>query len=228
MTQIKLLLISLFIVSCTSSKKSEKKNPSAASAFSIERVDEEAFVLAKKKYKGKLLEDTLNVKKIDGRFRLPLTLNNAYSNFEDSTKADEDENKKEYKYLGQFKEIDFYLVSVNYWEHNKVLLVDRATGDKYPIWSIPSLSPNNKRLASILSSGLEGNPIGIQVLSVNKSEYLQIDKLIEIDQRIWNPLDVAWENDSSLILRITPLIDYSKQTEVNINQDFSYIRLRIE
>lgn len=195
-------------------------------AFCIEQVNKEVFEFAKKQYVEKLLRDTLNYKKKNRIITLSLTSNsNAQRVFKDSIQGLEDENRKEYNYLGQLKEIDFYLVSVNYREHFEVLLVDKKSGNIYSVWSVPLLSPNNKLIAAILPYGLEGEPVGIQILSVNKTNYNQINKIIEIDQRLWNPIEFFWENDSSIILKVIAIPNFTKgEKEL---KEYKFIRLKI-
>jgi hypothetical protein len=226
----KLLYIGLFnLISCLPTEKPDVTGNIKAvdNIFTLcfEPVTKEVFVSAKQAYKEKLLQDTLSFKKQNGQLKLPLSSGiNTYKIFQDSIKGSEDENKKEYNYLGQFKEIDFYVVSVTYWEHFEVLLIDKKSGNHYSIWSVPSLSPNNKRIATIPSSGLEGEPVGIQILSINKTNYTQIEKVIEINQQLWNPVDFVWEDNNSVILKVTELADHSKGKKEVV---FSYLRLKI-
>jgi hypothetical protein len=227
----KLLLIALFyLASCSpveSSKGTENTNSTQdIPAFCIEQVSKEVFEFAKKEYVEKLLRDTLSYKKQNRIITLPLTSNsNARRVFKDSIQGLEDENRKEYSYLGQLKEIDYYLVSVNYWEHFEVLLIDKKSGNSYTVWSVPLLSPNNKFIAAILPYGLEGEPVGIQILSVDKTNYNQINKVIEIDQRTWNPIDFVWENDNSIILKVTAIPDFSKGEKES--KEYKFVRLKI-
>lgn len=228
----KLFFISLFnLISCFPAEKSkvtESLYTNEIPTFCMEKVSKEVFESAKKIYIEKLIKDTSSFKKQNGQFKLPLTSGaNIYKTFQDSIKGAEDENRKEYNYLGQFKEIDFYVVSVTYWEHSEILLIDKKSGDHYSTWSVPSLSIDNKKMAAILSFGLEGEPVGIQVLSIDKTNYSQVEKLIEIDQRLWNPVDFVWENNNSLVLKVTELIESSKETEAKRGKEFSYLRLKI-
>lgn len=222
------LFVALFCLPSCSSVESTKGTAKANSTqdiqvFCIEPVDEEVFEFAKSEYVEKLVQDTLIYKKQNGIITLPLKSNsNAQKIFKDFIQGSEDENKKEYSYLGQFKEIDYYLVSVNYWEHFEILLIDKKSGNNYSVWSVPLLSPNNKFIAAILPYGLEGEPVGIQILSVDKTNYTQINKIMEIDQISWNPIDFVWENDSSIILKVTAIPGFSKS-----EKEYKFVRLKI-
>lgn len=223
----KLFLISLLnLTSCLPFENSEVIESFNTIAdiptFCFERVNEDVFLSAKKACINKLFKDTLSIKKQNGQLKLPLSSGvNIYKTFRDSIKGTEDESRKEFKYLGQFKEIDFYVLSVTYWEHFEVYLVDKKSGNHYSVWSVPSLSPDNKKIATILSFGLEGEPAGVQILSVDKTSYTQVEKLIEVDQKLWNPVDFVWESNNSLILKVTDL-DESKKDQI-----FSFLRLRL-
>ncbi|MBC7381857.1 MAG: hypothetical protein H7296_02555 [Bacteroidia bacterium] len=228
----KLFCIGLFnLLSCfpsgSQSGTVSPNNPNIPT-FCIEKVSKEVFVSAKKIYVEKLLKDTSSHKKQNGQFKLTLTSSaGAYKTFQDSIAGAEDENRKEFRYLGQFKEIDFYIVSVTYWEHSEILLIDKMSGNNYSTWSVPGLSPDNKRMAAILPFGLEGEPIGIQILSINRANLTQIEKLIEIDQKLWEPKDFVWENNHSILLKVTELIKPFKGNENKRDNVFSYLRLRI-
>lgn len=230
MTASKLLYIGL--INCIAYLPAEQakvtgNNQAVDNIYSLcfEPVTKEVFVSAKRAYVEKLFQDTLSIKKQNGQLKLPLSSGiSTYKIFQDSINGSEDVGKREYFYLGHFKEIDFYVVSVVLWEHYEVLLIDKKSGNQYFIWSVPRLSPNNKIIASILPFGLEGEPVGIQILSIDKTNYPQLEKIIEINQQIWNPIDFVWENNNSIILEVTPLADPSKGNNEVI---FSYVRLRI-
>ena len=104
-------------------------------------------------------------------------------------------------------------------------MIDKKSGNSYTVWSVPLLSPNNKFIAAILPYGLEGEPVGIQILSVDKTNYNQINKVIEIDQRSWNPIDFVWENDNSIILKVTAIPDFSKGEKES--KEYKFVRLKI-
>ena len=224
----KLLLISILnLVSCSPFENSEvRENRSIVAdvpAFCFEHVSEEVFVLAKKVYAEKLLKDTLNIRKQNGQLKLSL-FSGVDKVFQDSIRGIEDENRKEYNYLGQFKEVDFYVVSATYWEHFEIYLIDKKSGDNYTVWSVPSLSPDNKKIAAILPFGLEGEPVGIQILSIDKTNYSQIEKILEIDQKFWSPVDFVWEDNSSIILKTMELNNFPEEKE---SKKFGYLRLKM-
>lgn len=223
----KLLLISLLnLASCVYFENSEVKENSSivvdVPTFCFEYVSEEVFVLAKKVYVEKLLKDTFDIRKQNGQLKLPLSGGDKV--FQDSIRGIEDENRREFDYLGQFKEVDFYVVSATYWEQFEVYLIDKKSGNSYAVWSVPSLSPDNKKIAAILSFGLEGEPVGIQILSIDKNNYSQIEKILEIDQSFWSPVDFVWENNSSIILKTIELNDFVEGKE---SKKFGYLRLKI-
>lgn len=205
----------------------EKMNFTHNQSICFEKVSENIFLSAKTKYKEKLIKDTLNFKKQNGQLNLPLMSGaNIQKTFYDSREKEE-ENTKQYEYLGQFNDVGFYVTAVNYWEHFEVILTDKNSGNDYIFWSVPKLSPNNKKIASILSFGLEGNPVGIQIFSIDKKNYNQIEKLIEIDQSLWNPVDFVWEDGNSIILKTTEFRSLSKESKKKKDKKFSYLRLKI-
>jgi len=224
----KFLLFSLLnLASCVYSEKSEVNKDNSivvdVPTFCFTYVSEEEFVLAKKVYVEKLLKDTIDIGKQNGQLKLPLSIGDKL--FQDSISGIEDENRREFDYLGQFKEVDFYVVSATYWEQFEVYLIDKKSGNSYAIWSVPRLSPDNTKIATILSFGLEGQPVGIQILSINKNNYSQIEKLLEIDQNFWIPVDFVWENNSSIILKTIVFNDFPEGKE---SEKFGYLRLKFD
>jgi hypothetical protein len=192
--------------------------------FCFEPVSKDVYLSAQKTYVEKLIQDTTCFIKQNEQLKLPLYSRiNEYRIFQDNYKGDEDENKCIFNYLGQFNQIDYYVVSVTYWEHYEVLLVDKLSGDHYVIWSVPKISPDNNLIATILPFGLEGEPVGIQVLYVNKFDDNHIQKIIEINQQLWNPIDIIWESNNSIILKVNKMTDYCKSGK---EVDFSYMRLK--
>lgn len=218
-----LFLISFGYISCSLSCNSEEKFnlQKQEMTFSLEIVTQEIYEAVKNKHIDKLLRDS--IAKEDGILKLPL-IPNSHKIFRDVNKGDEDENIREYNYIGQFKEIKFYVISAVYWEHSEIFLVDKNNGELYSLWSYPFLSPDNKKIASILSYGLEGEPVGMQILSI-KDNYFRIDKYIEFDQRLWNPLEMFWESDNSIILKVENFPNLTNETESSIS--YNYLRLNL-
>ena len=179
---------------------------------------------------NKLTIDTNIIKKKNGELVLTIGKEGkAHRVFVDNTDGGpEDIKMKEHYYFGQFKDINCYVVGIGYWEHFEVLLIDRETGLNQTFWSTPSLSPNNKNLAAILSAGLEGNPVGIQVFSYDSSTYYKFDKILEINQMVWDPVEFYWYGNEALVLKVMRITNESININTLADTSFGYIRIRID
>ncbi len=197
--------------------------------FSITKATEQDFTEGKNSYKDKLIQDTLNVRKVGGVTEVFLNKPNYPSSviFKDTLVNIGDTEEREYHYLGHFPNLENYLVSGAFWEHYECYLINKETGSKTTIWSRPFLSPNSKYFANLsLPYGLEGLPNGIQIWKIEGQSHLS--KYLELDQQIWVPDDFIWETDNSLILRVIDVEKYLNFTGQPNKKDFYYLRLRLK
>jgi hypothetical protein len=203
--------------------------------FSITNVTINDFNKAKKAYLEKTLFDTITFKKVNGEIKLPVERKwKPFVIFKDTLLNTDNTDIKEYRYLGQFDKIGFYIVGGSFWEHYECYLIDKRTGSQTTIWSDPIISQTEKFIANLsMPYGLEGVPNGLQVWRIDRHENNQNDpitivKLLELDQQIWAPDDLIWETDNSLILKVAPVDKYMNEDGRPNENDFYYLRLKIK
>jgi hypothetical protein len=142
------------------------------------------------------------------------------------TLVDVGETEEElFQYLGYFPDLEYYLVSGSFWEHSECYLINKETGRKTTTWNRPNPSPTSKYFANIsIPYGLEGVENGIQIWKVETNQNY-LSKYLELDQQIWVPLDFVWENDNSIILKVTPVSKYLTENGQPNYTDFYYLKL---
>lgn len=197
--------------------------------FSMTIATHEEFSKAKNKYKDQLVQDTLKMTKKNGVIVLPLQ-DPFYSPsviFTDTLGFGEEE-RREYHYLGQYPDLNLYLVAGSFWEHYECYLVNKEMGNTTVLWNNPKISPSSEYLANLsMPYGLEGIPNGIQIWKYDKA-YKAFIKIFELDQQIWAPEDFVWENETTLIMKVISVEKFwASNGEVN-EKDFYYLRLKLK
>jgi len=201
--------------------------------FSITKSSLKDHVKAVKTYKDQLIQDTIMFKKENGILELPLIQPHYPPSviFTDTLVEDgEAFEGREYNYLGQYKKIGFFLVEGHFYEHYECYLIDKRTGRETIIWDKPKLSPSSKYFANISRLHIfEGVPSGIQIWKIDiidVSYKVELSKYLELDQRIWFPIDFVWETDNSLILKV---VSFNKFWELEklANEDYYYLRINL-
>jgi hypothetical protein len=180
--------------------------------------------------------DTLLFRKKNGTLKLPTSEKwKPFVIFSDSLVDSDDDKEREFRYLGQFKEIGYYIVSGNFYEHSEDYLIDKNSASQTVIWNDPKISPGREFIANLsMSYGLEGEPNGVQIWRVikdenNEADPITISKILEIDQQIWVPDDFVWETKNTLILKVIPVAKFWDKTG-NLNKnpsDFYYLRIKV-
>ncbi|SIT73809.1 hypothetical protein SAMN05444128_0031 [Pontibacter indicus] len=214
-------------------KKVTESRSNALGLFLMELATKEDFQDAKNLFQDSFLQDTQQVRKVDSAIRLKTKRGwNPYVVFTDTLLDTDDDAIREYQYLGQYKELDKYLVSGSFWEHFECYAVDKETGQITTFWNCPTISPDKKMLANLsMAYGLEGVPNGIQVWKVeheyqNQQGPIAISKFIEIDQQVWAPDDFVWKSPSSIILQVFSIETFWEKQGDLTEDDFQYLRLK--
>lgn len=205
------------------------------STFNLTNAGKADFEKAKKEYKDSLIPDTLTIKKDHGQLRLKINQKwKPYIIFKDTLIGTDNDEIREFKYLGQYKELNHYLVEGRFWEHYESYLIDKESGKITTTWTRPYISPGKKYFANLsMAYGLEGPPNGIQVWTINHNnknqlEPISINKFIEIDQQIWAPFDFYWESDNALIIKTISVKKFWELNGEPKESDFSYLRLSLK
>jgi len=198
--------------------------------FSITKSSLKDYVKAVKTYKDQLIQDTVMFKKENGILELPLIQPHYPPSviFTDTLIEDEEAFEgREYNYLGQYKKIGFFLVEGRFYEHYECYLIDKRIGIVTIIWDKPKLSPSSKYFANISKLQIfDGVPSGIQIWKIDTSHNVELSKYLELDQRIWFPIDFVWETDNSLILKVVSINKFWESEELT-NEDYYYLRINL-
>ncbi len=203
--------------------------------FSITAATKNEFLSAKKEYKNKLLFDSNDIKKKNGKIKLPVNLKwKPFYIFKDTSSVNDETNMSKYQYLGRFANVGFYVVAGHFFEHYECYLINKSTGVNTTIWNTPYISPNDKYIANLsMEYGLEGVANGIQIWKIvkqelNQEEPITIEKFLELDQMIWVPKDVVWENDNSLILKVISVENQLKEITQIKRNDYYFLRVNLQ
>ena len=203
-----------------------KLNSSNSNNISISFATREEFKKAKNHYKDQLIEDTLQIMKINGVITLPIRKTEIPSIIFTDSLVDGEEHR-EFDYLGHYPNLDMYLVSGSFWEHYECYLVNKKTGEISVIWNEPIISPSSEYLANLsLPYGLEGVPNGIQIWKYNQNEK-KLTNWLELDQQIWAPEDLVWENDQTILLKVFSVDKFWESHGALQDKDFYYLRLTL-
>ncbi|MBO9703615.1 MAG: hypothetical protein J7604_25650 [Sporocytophaga sp.] len=194
-------------------QKTQKKG------YIIKNSTENEFLSASKMYRNLFIKDTLKTNKIDGILTLPLK--NKVIKLKDFPIAQYESEGLEYKLVGEILSPNKYVVEVSYWEGKDYLLINKANGNVDTIWSIPYISPDNKRILTISPQwGMEGVPNGVKIF-LNKESLIEEYKII---QDMWVPREVAWKNNFTVIIKMTPVTKYFDSVGSPSNY-FEYIEI---
>jgi len=195
----------------------------------------EEFNTGKANYIENKLIDTNKHIKIKGETKLRLESNPiSYKLYTDTLLNTDNENIREYRYLGQYEKIGYYLVKGSFWKHAEYYLINKQDGKTTTIWNTPSLSTSNNFIANLsLYYGLERNFNGLQIWKLsetknNEIESISINKYIEIDQQIWAPIDLVWLNNTSLILKVSLVENFIHGQGKSDENNFYYLKLTIK
>ncbi len=97
-----------------------------------------------------------------------------------------------------FKNIDYYLLMVQYYEGNDWMLVNRKNGFKKKIHGLPYISRDNKKIIVVNSDIDAGyNFNGIELYTV-LADSLQTEFHRETK---WGPIDVKWIDENEFLLK---------------------------
>jgi hypothetical protein len=243
-----ILPLTLFILGCTSqtveqsstneaisvaaTTKGEEEKELPSSKYTIEQATEEDFRKAATKHtagfsmgkdEARKVNGVINLKK-NGEWR-PIEI------FTDTLLNTDDPDIREYKYLGQNKDINKYLVAGSFYEDYQTYLVDMTTGEvAATTWTEPVLSPDKMHLANIsIPTVMEPSPNGIQVWKVvEQGTGKVIEKYLELDQQEWEPFEMHWESPQSIIIKMIPMEQYELLQGEPKQKDYSYLRLTIK
>jgi hypothetical protein len=165
------------------------------------------------------------VKKEDGQIKIPnLNSSGSIVTFKDDPRIEEKRVTNEY--LGFYHSIKKHLIRTIYYEGVKYVLIGNYNDDTQ-IWNIPIFSSDFKYFLAYKSNGLEGEPTGLQIWEVVKNEYspedLEIRKIFELNQLLFDPTETKWDSDNSILIKGQVIENHWYPTK---NSEVKYWRLR--
>ncbi|MES2484363.1 MAG: hypothetical protein V4581_00210 [Bacteroidota bacterium] len=186
------------------------------------------FSNAEKAFKNSIVSDTQAIRKINGEIILPLSPNKPPIVFKD-THPENDDEAVEYNYTGHINNPDLYLAEGSFWEWHETYLINRTTGNTDTLWSTPVFSPDRKMMVNLSPGyGLEGDPNGFQAWQVHTNNgNATINKLKEVDQQEWIPLNVFWEDNRTLIFKAVTVDVFMAANGEPKDKDFYYFRVKV-
>lgn len=104
-----------------------------------------------------------------------------------------------YSFRDYLKDLDSWLIHVQYYEGREYLLVHRRSGEKVLVPGIPESSPGNKRFVtynSDLESGYTFNGFVVYRISGNAFR-----KEFEASPNDWGPADAKWKGDNRIVFQ---------------------------
>lgn len=120
--------------------------------------------------------------------------------FVDTLVGEDSDELRQYKHIGQI--LNFYVVQGIYYESYEYFLVNKYTGTKYNMLSMPYLSPNNKYFLAISKFGDYDllSPL-LNIWIINKDEL--IDKVsLDFTQYGCGIEEIRWITDDKLAVKI--------------------------
>jgi len=150
--------------------------------------------------------DSITVVSQDG----PVVFNN------DSTDSDAYAN---YQYVKTLDKIGFVHIQGSFYEWTYDYLVNLQSGTQQEFWMEPLFSPNRRAIISY-SGCMETDemPNGIQYFKV---EHGEINKIFEVNIPDWEPNEIKWESDTSIVIKRAKL-------DKNFKKHFDYVRMVIK
>jgi hypothetical protein len=128
---------------------------------------------------------------------------------------------REYKCVGRFLDVNRFIVKFNQYEFSSYLLIDSKSAAIDTLMSIPTLSPNNKNIASYYF-----NPWGENLLSQIEFYSLttnNIKRCFAITITTWVPIDLYWDSNNVIFIKVSSMNDF-----LNKKDRYDYFKLRLK
>ena len=169
--------------------------------FEIELIDRDTYLTNRNTSINFLLYDSAAFVKKGGVLKLPLERGelNLIDNFTS------DEKHEEYRYIGQFKTLNMYLVQGLFWEDWSYILFDKKRNREVQSFiGVPYLSTDLKYVICLEIDSVEGvGNISLYAITENeKTKTKYIDPIVEMYVKSWVPYtstdDIYWSTDGYL------------------------------
>jgi hypothetical protein len=135
--------------------------------------------------------------------------------------ADETSNLT-YNYIGHFEKLKLHVVENVGYEYYHYYLIPYNMDTIISTWREPKASTNGKYIASIISVGMEGDPVGFEIFDLSKPNRPSI----LFNQDKWVPLAFCWDKND-LIIKAAELEEYMKTNDFPDRSSFC-LRIRLK
>jgi hypothetical protein len=187
----------------------------------IELIDQKVFDSKKNTSVSFLIADSSEVKKVNGVIELKCS--NKIKKLID--KPDAEENREEYKYVGQIDFLNKYVVTGSYWESSDYKFFDKITGEESQSFGdYPVISPDKKNIICINANPYEETG-DLELYSINNMN--KIDAVLSVSFKNWMPgSDMFWSTDNYLYMTVNRSSSFWKE-DGNINDKYQYLRIKV-
>lgn len=196
--------------------------------FEIELIDREMYLSNRNSSINYLLYDSAAFVKKDGVLKLPLEKGELLL----KDNLTNDDKHKEYRYIGQFKALDMYLVQGVFWEDWACILFDKKRDRQVQSFmGIPYLSTDMQYIVCLELDSVEGvGSISLYAVTENeKTKKKYIDPIVEMYIKSWVPYtstdNIYWSTDGYLYAPVMYAPNFWDAQDHFYGLD-QYIRLR--
>lgn len=174
--------------------------------FEIELIDRDSYLRNRTSDSNFITFDSASLPKKDGTLQLPLDTK-GYLTLTD--KIVDNDNYREYRYIGKFSPLNMYLVQGLFWEDWSYILYDKKNGRQVQSFiGIPYLSADFKYIACVEIDSFEGvGSMSLYAITENvvtKKKY--IDPIVEMYVKSWVPYtaldNIYWGDDGYLYVPV--------------------------
>lgn len=145
------------------------------------------------------IDTTFKYSAIYDTLKLPLD-NGGYVIMVDTLVDTDDPAIRTNKYLGLYKNINYYLVLVTYYESGTYYLINKSNGIKYQIIDYPIMSPNKKYLVTTSAYlNYDVMPTGIEMWVIKNDK---LEQQFSISFENFQIEEAKWVSNDGLIVKI--------------------------
>lgn len=196
--------------------------------FEVELISRDTYLNNKNSAISFLLYDSAAILKKEGVLKLPLERGEL--KLVDNLTSDD--KHEEYRYIGQFKALNMYLIQGFFWEDWSYILFDKKRGREVQSFiGTPYLSADLKYIICLEIDSVEGvGNISLYAITENeKTKTKYIDPIVEMYVKSWVPFlsedNIYWSTDGYLYAPVMYAPNFWDAQD-NFQGLDQYIRLR--
>jgi hypothetical protein len=213
------------ITSMTLNQKTEyfEKGKNLNDYIKIELTDQQTFEDSRENSVTFLIADTAIVKKENGIIDLKCKLKN--KKYID--KPDLEEQREEFKYVGQIDFLNRYIVSGSYWEAHDYRFIDKTGGEETDtLGAYPNISPDKRHIICIWANPYDMTG-DLELYSIHRNK---IKHIVSVGFKNWMPTaengEIFWSTDGYLYLTANHVASFWKENGHN-NEKCQYLKIKI-